>query len=176
MARRSKPERQQDLVLIADMYVKNNSVRYIAEHINSIRNYKVSFQTVANDIQEILREWQEKKENMISSHVAIELEKSLIRERKLWEAWEKSESTQKKTQVKKKGKSKETPEEFEMNRSEEDGLGYYKFMELMQKEADFRCKLLGSFAPKEIENTIKTENGAVIILPANGRDISNERN
>jgi hypothetical protein len=51
----------------------------IAEHINSIRNYKVSFQTVANDIQEILREGQEKKENMISSHFAIELEKSLIR-------------------------------------------------------------------------------------------------
>jgi len=173
MARRSKPERQQDLVLIAEMYVKNNSVRFIAEHINKVRGYRVSFQTVANDIQDILKEWSEKKEGMISNHVAIELEKSLIRERKLWEAWEKSESTQKKTHIKKKGKSKDNPDQIEMNRSEEDGLGYYKFMELMQREADFRCKLLGSFAPKEIENTIKSD-GAVIILPSNGRDNTNE--
>lgn len=151
MARRKKAERELDLVLIAEMYVKNNSVRFIAEHINSIRSYTVSFKTIANDIQEILREWSAKKESMISSHVAIELEKSLIRERKLWDAWEKSESVQKRTQVKKKGKANDSPDAIEMHKSEEDGTGNYKFIELMQKESDFRCKLLGSFAPTKVD-------------------------
>ncbi len=150
MARRKKPEREKDLVLIAEMYVKNNSVRTIADHINSIRDYDISFKTVANDIQAILREWQEKKDDMISNHVAIELEKSLVRERAIWEEWEKTQQIQQSKQTKKKG-DKEGAKNIEVTEEEEIGVGYYKFMELMQKEADFRCKLLGSFAPKKIE-------------------------
>lgn len=152
MAHRSKPERERDLVTIAELYCKNYSVRSIAENLNQRNSYKISFQAVYKDIQAILKEWQSKKETMISNHVAIELEKSLIRERKLWEAWEKSQDIQKSTQVKKKGKSSDkSPENIEMIKSEEEGIGYYKFMELMQKESDFRCKLLGSFAPTKVE-------------------------
>jgi hypothetical protein len=174
MARRKKAERQADLVLIAEMYVKNETVRTIAERLNKIRDYKISFQTVHNDIQSILEEWRNRKEDMVTSHVAIELEKSLVRERKIWEAWEKSESNLKSKRTKKKG-NKSGTESMEIQEDEEEGIGYYKFMELMQKEADFRCKLLGSFAAIDVNNNVKTD-GAVIILPSNGRDVDNEGN
>ena len=151
MAKRTQAEREQDLLIITDMYCKNYSVRSIADKINNSRPYKVSYQTVFNDIQQILQEWKEKKENLISVHVAVELEKSLIREQKLWEAWEKSENVKKSTQVRKRGKTSDGPENIEIVKNEEDGIGNFKFMELMQKEADFRCKLLGSFAPTKVE-------------------------
>lgn len=149
--RRTKPEREKDLVLITEMYTKNFSVRAIADEINRIRHYSISFQMVFKDIQCVLKEWQQKKEDMISNHVAIELEKSLIRERKLWEEWESSKEVRKTVKVKKKGKTANGPENLEMESNEAFGIGYYKFIELMQKEADFRCKLLGSFAPTEVK-------------------------
>ncbi len=170
MAQRKKGERQNDLVLIAELYVKNYSVRSIQEKVNAVegREVTVSFQTIHNDIKAILKEWQKKKEDLISNHVAIELEKSLVREKAIWDEWEKTKSEQTSKQTKKQG-DKEGPNKIETKEETEEGVGYYKYMELMRKEADFRCKLLGSFAAININNNVKTD-GAVIILPSNGRD------
>ena len=162
MARRTKFQRQQDLVLITDLYVRNQTVRAIAEHINSIRNYSVSFKTIANDIKSVIINWTIQREEILSEHVSIEFQKSYERERILWEAWERS--------TKRKNKKRRILNgvvgvEFGV----EFGVGDWRFMELMRREAEFRCRLLGSFAPLDANNNINT-NGAVLILPANGRD------
>lgn len=157
MSRRTKANREKDLVTIAELYCKNLSVREIAEILNKSNPYSITFRTVAYDIHEILSEWSEKKDALITNHVAIELHKSLNREKKLWDAWEKSELQKQSKQVKKKGEVKDSqskPQSVEVVEDTEDGIGYYKFMELMQKEADFRCKLLGSYAPKEFKGDL----------------------
>ena len=147
---RTKRERESDLNIESELYLKGQSFRAIAEHMNTNFRRKLTHVTVFNDIKFVLSQWEESRNKFIDHHKTIELEKLNILERTYWEAWEKSTRDTVVSQTKKKGspKSVDNVEKTEQDRF---NMGDPRYLQGIERCIEARCKILGLNAPKEIK-------------------------
>jgi hypothetical protein len=88
--RRSKVDREADLVVVANLYLKGMTQQQIAQEIAANRPYEIKRSQIANDIQEIHRRWQESYLTTINALKVRELARIDRLEAEYWSAWEKS--------------------------------------------------------------------------------------
>jgi len=150
--KRTKAQREADLVLIQDWYVRGDSQRTIAERLGDLRAYRVSHQTICNDIEAILERWRQATVQNIDELKAQELAKINTIEREAWRAWERSIGKSERTLAEKR-----TGDNFG-ERSQiirETLIGDPRFLEKIQWCINKRCEILGLNAPAKLEHTGK---------------------
>ena len=91
-AKRSIPEREEDLVFIAKAYLKGISLEEVTELVNEKNRgaYTISSATVRNDVQELIKRYKEESEQVIDKYVGIQLQKFDLLESEYWAAYERS--------------------------------------------------------------------------------------
>ena len=102
--KRTSVQREADIHFCIQLYLKGYTIRDIHERL--MRNlsergmdYEISCQQVFNDIKAEMIEW--KKENMmlVNEYIELEVRKLDKMEIELWEAWERSKSGKRKSEI-----------------------------------------------------------------------------
>lgn len=75
MKNRSKVQREQDLVVIADLYRRGWSLRQIAAEITARRPYSLSYSMVKVDLDRVLSQWREQQVQYVDNFITIEFER-----------------------------------------------------------------------------------------------------
>src|SRR5690606_26388391 len=160
--RRDKHQREKDKQTIAEMYLKGYSCRAIAFHLcNSVNDDKyLSFKSVSNEINKLLKEWHDDRIEDIHKQKTIELEKLNKLERTYWMAWEKSIEDYEKKAKKVKGligTDKDgvplKPSEQELQSTNMISFGNPSYLAGIERCIDRRCKILGIDAPQKHDIT-----------------------
>lgn len=126
---RSKIQRERDLELTAELYLKGWTQRRIAERIG------VSRQQITYDLRKLYDLWRESAVRNFDEHRARELAAVTHLEATYWAAWEKSEARSV------EGKTAD---------------GDPRYLQGVERCIERRCKLLGLDAPDKIEIQDKT--------------------
>ena len=158
--RRDKPQRERDKQIIADMYLKGHSCRAIAVHLCEANNDEkyLSYRTVANEINKLLKEWHDERIDDIHKQKTLELEKLNKLERTYWIAWEKSISDYEKRSKRLRGTikgdgGKSSPSEQEIATIEMVSMGNPSYLAGVERCIERRCKILGIDAPQKHDIT-----------------------
>lgn len=147
--KRSTAEREEDLVLVADLYVKNMTYREIAQEINKSRHYNITFQTVSNDIKLLLDRWRETHDQKIDLYMIEQLKKLDKVEKEYWDAWERSKEEFRKVATKGKGVAgKDKPQYQEKSITTEERNGNPAYLAGVRQIIKDRCELLGMLKQK----------------------------
>ena len=161
--KRTKAEREKDYVKEIELYLKGKYQHEIAEIIG------VTQQQIAYDLKVIQKRWIKESKASIEQYRLRELGKIDQIEREAWEAWNESkeEFNAKITKVSKVTKDAKTgniiPSTVDNTNKTEDRNGNPKYLEVIMKCIERRCKMLGIDAPEKHEHTgkdggpIKTE-------------------
>jgi len=90
--KRSNFERERDLAIVADMYLRAKTQMEIAEHLNTTHypDRPLSRQQIGYDIRILIGRWQKGAERKIDERKAEELARIDRLEREYWDAWERS--------------------------------------------------------------------------------------
>ncbi|WP_114752321.1 hypothetical protein [Pleomorphovibrio marinus] len=159
---RSKPELERDKNFVAEHYLKGYSVRAIAlmlsKHVG-IEKY-VSYRTIHNDLNKLLKEWEKDRIDDINKQKLIELEKINKLERTYWMAWDKSiEDYEKKSKklMGQVGTDKDgnpiKPTQQEIQTINMVNFGNPAYLSGVEKCIERRCRILGIDAPERIDVT-----------------------
>lgn len=89
-ARRSKVQRERDLKVEAELYLKGWFQWQIAEHISLNRDYNLTQGAIANDLRDLRQRWIDSALVALDERQAEELARINQLERQYWEAWENS--------------------------------------------------------------------------------------
>jgi hypothetical protein len=158
---RTNGELRKDRIDIAKLYVQGYGPTYIAHWMSENRSYSLSVATISRDIAVVKREWREQYLPDIDAMKAVELARldSLIQE--AWAGWyasrktkETSETEQMTQETKAKTGSVAKPIYYEETKSklkQEQRDGDYRFLEMIDKCINRRCRILGLEAPSRHE-------------------------
>lgn len=146
--KRNGPQREADLEIIRGLYVRGHTYREIAAKVTELRDYSLSYQTIKNDVDEILSRWRETLVESIDKLKADELAKINEVERQAWAEWERSKLD---TSRHEEGSNDKTGC-FEKDITE-GRLGDPRYLEIIGKCVQKRCDILGLDAPKRSEVT-----------------------
>lgn len=124
--KRTKQERETDLLFISRLYVRGLTLREIAASLNAEREYQLTFQTIAKDVKTILSRWRESIVDDVSEMRSAELIRINEIEREAWQAW---------------------------TRSKKGADGDPRFLTTVQWCIERRCKLFGLDGPTKIAPT-----------------------
>jgi hypothetical protein len=135
---------------IAAWYCEAKTQAQIAEDLAAQRIYRVSRQTISNDIKEIQRRWLESSIRDFDEARAEELAKIDHLEATAWDEYYRSRKAQKKTLQ----KSMSGDREINEARVEEiERIGDVRYLQLVDRCIERRCKLLGLDAPAKADIT-----------------------
>lgn len=160
--RRTQVQREADLVIISELYLKGKSTRAIAGHLG------LSQSQIMYDIKDILARWEEKAIRNIDALKNQELARINMLEREYWEGWERSQADKVVTSKATKRKAAELgdgrdddgepteivdPGSIEVTDTEQitGNVGNPAFLAGVQWCISERCKLLGIYAPTKSE-------------------------
>jgi hypothetical protein len=137
--KRTKSQRERDLVITAEMYIAGKTQAAIAKKVG------VSRPQITKDLAEIQRYWRKTTTLLIDDHKAIQLAKLDRLEAECWDAWEASQqpSTVKEARDTKAG---QYPGRSAMTR-EVSSAGDPRFLEAIGRCIERRCKILGLDSP-----------------------------
>lgn len=147
--KRTKTERERDYLIETEMYLKGKYLAEIAKEIG------VSTQQIHYDLKVIQKRWSKQTILNLDEHRIKELGKIDQVERELWAAWELSKEEVKTTTISKAKditqdkNGKLTPGGVDKTSRTEDSQGNSKYLELVLKCIERRCKILGIDAPRE---------------------------
>lgn len=156
--KRTRIQRQRDLLDIARLYLEGKRQWEIVEWIAGNRPYKLSQQILSIDLRDIQRQWLAEAKILVEEQRRKELAKIDNLEREYWAAYARSKSKSVRiTHEGKPCKSKKdatepdamTPEITTMVKEDRDGDP--RFLEGVQRCIDRRCRLLGLDAPAKQE-------------------------
>jgi len=137
--KRTRAQRIHDRALVADRYLAGETMAEIAADLG------LSTRQVSYDLKKVRERWQAAAFADIAEITAKELAKIDRIERKAWEAWEKSCGERKSTtteQVAKPLKDGVAIQE-KITESKQDLIGDPRFLEVVLRCIERRCKLLG---------------------------------
>jgi hypothetical protein len=151
--RRKKAQREKDLTLIAEWYCRGETQEWMAVELARLRKsigYRVSRQTISRDLKEIRSRWLESSVRDFDEAKAEELAKIDHLEREAWAEYLRSKEVQKKSVHKtvQGDKSLHEAKLEELNR-----VGDVRFLQVVERCIDRRCKLLGLDAPVKTDIT-----------------------
>ena len=147
--KRTSVQREADIHFCIQLYLKGYTIRDIHERL--MRNlsergmdYEISCQQVFNDIKAEMIEW--KKENMmlVNEYIELEVRKLDKMEIELWEAWERSKSGKRKSEIKGGNINNGNVSGGTLSkRTLETGDGDPRYLDMILKLYDRKAKLLG---------------------------------
>jgi len=161
---RSKEQREMDLVLCSDMFIKGYSYREIKARLDVDLQrrgltYSISVTTIYKDLQQCLVDWKKERFDNIDKYVDKELKTLDKLEAEAWQAWERSTLTKEK---KKERKNSDRPKNGQAEERNADYYGYNevtteslsgdpRFLDMILKCQQRRAKLLGYDAPLKVD-------------------------
>ena len=165
--RRTEAQRNADLVVITEMYLKGKTQAAIADHVG------VTQQQICYDIKAITAKWEEKAIRNIDALKNQELDRINMLEREYWQAWERSQEDKIVTSKATKRKAAEigdghdddgepteivAPGSIEVTDTEQitGNVGNPAFLAGVQWCISERCKLLGIYAPTKAEQITRS--------------------
>lgn len=155
--KRTVEQREADKRFCAELFVKGYAYRVIAERLNEYNHengleYSVTYKTVFMDIQQVLAEWKKERFKDIDNYMQLELKKLDKIEVELWDAWEKSKSSKRKTKIKNGTINNGIASGGELaERTLETTDGDPRYLDLLLKVQERRAKLLGYNAPVKVD-------------------------
>lgn len=154
--------------IVAQMYLRQNSVRKIRDEVMKRLNLKTySTKTVHEDIQRCLREWREDRIENMDDAITIELQRIDDICRELWEQWEKSKEDYIRTNKERKGVPRMGDADGRMQttnikttESNIVGLGNVAYISEIRAQCQERRRLLGLYSAekKEISGEVSFAN------------------
>lgn len=164
--KRTPGQRNEDLVLVAQMYIRGMTQKKIAAEVSSMRPYSISDSQVFKDIQTIQARWQAAYLLDFNAHKAKELAHIDELERAYWIEWEESRKPKETVQTEKttdqstsgtadKPHSTYSREKIKAIKQKRDGNVAY--LQGVQWCIEQRCKILGLNAPQRYEVNWKEE-------------------
>lgn len=164
MCKRTKDQREFDLVFCSNLFLRGYTYREISERLNEENarrgvGYTITKQMVYWDMQQLLIEWKRERMENIDDYVTQELRKLDKMEQQAWEAWEASKTGKMRTKEKtNKGRPIKTdaedgdPEYYGYNETAtETSAGNPRFLDLLLNIQQRRAKMLGFDAPIKVD-------------------------
>lgn len=124
--KRTKAQREEDLVFTARAYLRGKAQHAIAEELSQERDYKITQQQISVDLKTIFKRWRDSQISDMDELKRRELEKIDHVETTYWEQWERSV----------------TADEYDRG-----------FLQGVHWCVEQRCKILGLLAPSRIAPT-----------------------
>lgn len=163
--KRTKEQIESDKVFCADLFVKGYAYREIAKRLNEYNrerglDYEITYKTVYYDIDKVLQEWKKERFETVDNYIQLELKKLDKMEVELWQAWELSKTSKKKTKIVGGNiVNGEISGGVLDNRTLETTNGDPRYLDLLLKVQERRAKLLGYNAPVKVDvcNTLPPE-------------------
>ena len=140
--KRTKFEREKDLLAISSMYLQGITQAEIGQRLG------VSQPQISYDLRVLRKRWLQSSIVNINEVKAKELARVDHLEREYWEAWEKSKSP-----IKTKGQKKVDGEVVESTVQGETGTGDPRYLSGVQWCINKRCEVLGLDAPSKTDIT-----------------------
>ena len=145
---RSIDERERDLAITAELYLKGYTQHEIKEKINENPEYNISQTTIVNDIKEIRKRWLDSQIRDFNLAKVQELAKIDQLERAYWEGWERSVQQQNTVEVEKhddqvSGAGAQTATRSRTKRTTKTRDGAVDFLQGVERCINLRCKILG---------------------------------
>ncbi len=135
--KRTEIQRQKDLILISEMYLKGTTQQMIALKLG------LSQSQISYDIKEIIEHWRETQKSNVADKIAIELEKINQIEARAWESFELSKTiSNKKMKEVRIGKDSDD-KTAKVQTTTFERYGNPKFLEVILQCSNERRKLLG---------------------------------
>jgi hypothetical protein len=154
-SKRSKGMREQDLVYVSKLWLDGKTHQDIANELSLIRPYRLSRSMISKDIALILERWREESLKNAEDHVLRELARIDRVEAEAWAEWERSkkdfervEQIVKEDETGTKQGKVPSYSRKEARKLIEGRLGNDKYLTIVQKCIEQRCKLLGLNAPE----------------------------
>lgn len=153
--KRTRGQREYDLRVASELYLKGYTLPEIAEKVSENRPYSLSKSQIFYDLQDIRQTWIQSAILDFTTHQAQELAHIDNLEKSYWEAWEKSlqkqeithvEKTEDKTGISQVPSYSRTKTRKEIKERD----GNVTFLQGVQWCIEERCKILGLFAPTRI--------------------------
>lgn len=155
--KRTVEQREADKRFCADLFVKGYGYRVIADRLNEYNHengleYSITYKTVFMDIQQVLAEWKKERFKDIDNYMQLELKKLDKMEVELWQAWENSKGSKRKTKIKNGTINNGIATGGELaERTLETTDGDPRYLDLLLKVQERRAKLLGYNAPVKVD-------------------------
>jgi len=147
--KRTQKQREADFVRLGEMYVKGWTHAAIAEVIG------VSRQMISRDVKDLLQRWRDDTALAIDEYKVRELQKIDRMEREAWSAWERScEGKEKKMQRRGMTSGGEVDVKEQVLTAT---CGDPRFMDIILRCIDRRCKLLGLDAPQKVDASVRRD-------------------
>jgi hypothetical protein len=156
---RNSGQRESDLQLVAEMYLRGNTQATIAEHLNKNRPYSLTVATISNDIKELHKRWRAAQMESFDAAKATELEKINHLEVEYWAAWDASktpvtETNVERTEDKSTSKNNVTVPTYSRTKTKRNELtshGDIRFLQGVQWCIEQRVKILGLYAATKMK-------------------------
>lgn len=155
--KRTAEQREADKRFSAQLFVKGYTYRQIAEKLNEHNsenglNYTLTYKSIFMDIQQVLIDWKKERFKNIDDYMQLELKKLDKIEVELWEAWERSKGSKRRTKIKGGSISSGAASGGELaERTLETTDGDPRYLDLLLKVQERRAKLLGYNAPVKVD-------------------------
>ncbi len=166
--KRSKDQVLADRVVVARLYLHGWPQAEIARHLNAGRpeTEHITQQTIAHDMKAIRSEWKRSALFDFNDRIGQELARLDEVERTAWAAWQRSTEQTEKT-MRKSSRYNEPPVDgkgtplpykrpgsrYEAQVVTEQNIGNPRFLEIVQRCCEQRCRLLGLDAPMKVATT-----------------------
>lgn len=167
--KRNETEILIDRAAIADMLLRNMSLRAIADELNR-RNegrYSITFQQVYYDVKKMQQEWYQESQDLIEQGIVREIKKLDKIEAECWEAWELSKKGSRSTIIQ-GGFMGEDGKEIAgnvVNRKLDSSTGDVKYLVMIERCIVRRAELLGvMFPPKKEDGSNLNIDNAIILM------------
>ena len=143
--RRSRVQREKDLHIIAELYLKGWYQYEIAEYLTEHRDYSLSQAQISYDVNDLRQRWLDSSLVALDEHRAEQLAKIDRLEQEYWKAWERSLQDEESERV-----------ETELNRTKvvntaRDSTGDPRFLQGIQWCISRRIEIFGLDAPKRLD-------------------------
>lgn len=165
LRKRTDEQREVDLIETATMYVKGWRQDQIAKYISEHRPYSLTSAQIGYDIRTIHERWVHAQLINMDEAKARELSKIDKTESAAWEAWEKSlqdENIIESTRIEDNAAAVRNPKATtytrgKVNKRSKPGLGNPKYLEIVLRCIDQRCRVLGVYAPEKLDISWREE-------------------
>jgi hypothetical protein len=155
-----RPRSAQSLkILSRRTYVANLYLRGYRDQFTLAERVGVDRSTIYNDLKHIRKQWAAEMVVKFDKAVVEELAKVDQLEREAWAEWERSKTFREKTRTGKTRKS--GGDETSAMLEKENLLGDPRYLDVVLRCIDRRCKLLGLDAPEKLE--VKTESSVHVV-------------
>jgi hypothetical protein len=162
--KRTRKEREDDLVIVAKLLARRHTHQQIADHISNLRPYKIGRTQIVYDVKQIQEALKKKHAKAAPAARALDLEIIEHLEKEVMDAWERSklDTISSKKEFGDKGAAGDGKQTITKEKRDGDPQWIRCMILLMER----RAKLLGLDAPAKsvVEANIKAEHG--LNLPA----------